>query len=135
MTQAIPVWIAASQRFQTEMAERTKKGEKVSPGEALDLWNGALDHALMQFNRSGEFARLQQKLLRASLQHRLELRKIGERSARMFDMPTREEMTDVYRRMHQMQREIHQLRRELRAARSGESAAPNAIGGAEHGAC
>jgi hypothetical protein len=47
----------------------------------------------MEFNRSGEFAKIQQRLLRASAQYRLELRKLGERGARLFDMPTRAEMT------------------------------------------
>jgi hypothetical protein len=122
MKLSIPMWAAACQRFQAEVAERAQRGERVrSPGEALDLWNGVLDRTLMEFNRSGEFARIQQRLLRASARHRLELRKIGERSAQLFDMPTREEMTDLYRRMHEMQREIHKLRREVRVLRNGSS--------------
>jgi hypothetical protein len=126
VTFSIPMWIAASQRFQAEVSERAKRGEKIrSPGEALDLWNGVLDHTLMEFNRSGEFTRIQQRLLRASLQQRLELRKIGERTARMFDMPTRKEMTDLYRRMHEMQRELHRLRREVRSVHDRSHSASN----------
>lgn len=75
----------------------------------------------MEFNRSGEFAKLQRRLLRASAQYRLELRKLGERGARLFDMPTRAEMTDVYRRMHDMQREVQKLRRELSALRHSKA--------------
>ena len=71
----------------------------------------------MEFNRSGEFAKIQQRLLRASAQYRLELRKLSERGARLFDMPTRSEMTDVYRRMRDMQREVQKLRRELSTLR------------------
>jgi hypothetical protein len=126
MTVSIPMWIAASQRFQAEISEREKRGEKIhSPGEALDLWNGVLDQALMEFNRSGEYTRIQQRLLNASLQQRLELRKIGERTARMFDMPTRKELTDLYRRIHEMQREVHRLGRELRSMRNRAHSASN----------
>jgi hypothetical protein len=115
---SIPLWVSASQRFQAEVAARGERGEEVkSPGEALDLWNGVIDRTLMEFNRSGEFAKIQQRLLRASAQCRLELRKTGERGARFFDMPTRTEMTDIYRRMHDMQRQIQGLRREVQTLR------------------
>jgi Poly(R)-hydroxyalkanoic acid synthase subunit (PHA_synth_III_E) len=126
---SIPIWAAASQRFQAEMAERVKKeGKAKSPGEALDLWNGVLDRTMMEFNRSGDYARMQQQLLRASSQHRLELRRIGEQSARMFDLPTRKEMTDIYRRLHELQREVYGLRRELRELRNGRASASDRTG-------
>ena len=114
----VPLWLSASQRFQTEIAARALRGEPVtSPGEAHDLWNGVIDRAMMEFNRTSEFAKIQQRLLRASAQYKLELRKTGERAAGVFDMPTRTEMTDVYSRMHDMQREMHKLRREIRSLR------------------
>jgi hypothetical protein len=122
MSISLPLWLSATQQFQTEIATRAKQGNGVqSPGEALDLWNGIADRALMEFNRSGEFAKIQQRLLRASAQYRLELRKLGERGAQLFDMPTRAEMTDVYRRMHDMQREVQNLRRELSALRHSKA--------------
>ncbi len=118
MSISVPLWISASERFQAEILARTPRGEKMkSPGEALDLWNGVLDRTLMEFNRSGDFAKIQRRLLRAWAQCRLELRKAGERGARLFDMPTRTEMTDVYCRMHEMQRDIQKLRREVRILR------------------
>jgi len=122
MSISLPLWLSATRQFQAEITTRAKQGNGVqSPGEALDLWNGIVDRALMEFNRSGEFAKLQQRLLRASAQYRLELRKLGERGARLFDMPTRAEMTDVYRRMHDMQREVQKLRRELSALRHSKA--------------
>lgn len=118
MSVSIPLWITISQNFQGEVAARAQNGRAVrSPGEALDLWNNVVDRTLMEFNRSGEFARLQQQLLRALTQSRLELRKLGEKSSQFLDMPTRSEMTDVYRRMHGMQRELQDLRQQVRALR------------------
>jgi hypothetical protein len=123
MSISVPLWMSASQRFQAEVNARAQRGEALkSPGEALDLWNSILDRTLMEFNRSGDFAKMQQRLLRASAQYRLELRRAGERGARFFDMPTRTEMTDVYCRMHELQREIQKLRREVRTLRRDASA-------------
>ena len=118
MAVSIPLWITISQNFQGEVAAGAQNGRAVrTPGEALDLWNNVVDRTLMEFNRSGDFARLQQQLLRALTQSRLELRKLGEKSSQVLDMPTRSEMTDVYRRMHGMQRELQDLRQQVRALR------------------
>ena len=118
MAVSIPLWTTISQNFQGEVAARAQNGRAVrTPGEALDLWNNVVDRTLMEFNRSGDFARLQQQLLRALTQSRLELRKLGEKSSQFLDMPTRSEMTDVYRRMHGMQRELQDLRQQVRALR------------------
>jgi Poly(R)-hydroxyalkanoic acid synthase subunit (PHA_synth_III_E) len=128
MSISLPLWLSASRQFQAEIAARDKQGNGVkSPGEALDLWNSIVDRTLMEFNRSGEFARIQQRMLRASTQYRLELRKIGERGARLFDVPTRTEMTDVYRRLRDMQREVQKLRRELSTLRQGKSTSADPI--------
>ena len=122
MSSTIPLWLSATVRFQAEIAARNLRGEPMkSPAEALDLWNGIIDRAMMEFNRSSEFATIQQRLLRASAQYKLELRKSGERAAGVFDMPTRTELTDVYSRMHDMQREMQKLRREVRTLRKGAS--------------
>lgn len=116
---SVPLWMTISQRFQAELAARKKAGDGVkSHGATLDLWNSVVDRALMEFNRSVEFADIQRRLLRASANCRLQMRAIGERSARLFDMPTRSEMIDAYRRIHDMQREIQQLRREIRTLRN-----------------
>ena len=118
MAVSIPLWLQISRNFQGEIARRAEAGKPMAtPGEALDLWNNVVDRTLMEFNRSSDFARLQQRLLRALTEYRLELRKLGEKSSQLLDMPTRSEMTEVYRRMHAMQRELQELRQQLRALR------------------
>jgi hypothetical protein len=62
MSISLPLWLSATRQFQAEITARAKQGNGVkSPGEALDLWNGIVDRALMEFNRSGEFAKIQQR--------------------------------------------------------------------------
>ena len=129
MVAAAPVWLEACRRFQAEVAERRQAGERLdSAGTALDLWNGVLDRTLMEFNRSAEFAAVQQRFLHAAMRQRLEVRKLFEGAAKAVDLPTGTEMKDVYRRLHDLQREVHALKRELRQQ------AKSASGGKRRGA-
>jgi hypothetical protein len=131
---AAPVWVQVCQRFQAEVAERRTQGETLdSAGEAMDLWNNVLDRTLMEFNRSEDFARVQQRFLHAAMRQRQEVRRTFERAAKAVDLPTRTEMTDVYQRLHDLTREVHGLRRELRALRPTDKAEarPAAAAGSE----
>jgi hypothetical protein len=131
---AAPVWVQVCQRFQAEVAERRTQGETLdSAGDAMDLWNNVLDRTLMEFNRSEDFARVQQRFLHAAMRQRQEVRRTFERAAKAVDLPTRTEMTDVYQRLHDLTREVHGLRRELRALRPTDKAEarPAAAAGSE----
>jgi hypothetical protein len=124
---AAPVWVQACQRFQAEAAERRAQGEKFdSAGAAMDLWNNVLDRTLMEFNRSADFAKVQQRFLHAAMRQRREVRKTAERAAKAVDLPTRTEMTDVYQRLHDLTREVYGLRREVRALRESQAAGKKA---------
>ena len=120
---AAPVWVQACQRFQAEVAERRARGDTLdSAGAAMDLWNNVLDRTLMEFNRSADFAKVQQRFLQAAMRQRRAVRTTFERAAKGVDLPTRTEMTDVYQRLHDLLREVHGLRREVRALREAQAA-------------
>ncbi len=120
---AAPAWVQACQSFQTEVAERRERGERFeSAGAAMDLWNNVLDRTLMEFNRSADFAKVQQRFLHAAMRQRREVRRTFERAAKAVDLPTRTEMNDVYQRLHDLVREVHGLRREVRALRQAQAA-------------
>jgi hypothetical protein len=111
MRVGIPIWVEACKRFEKEVAQQNEKGQSAdSAGDALELWNTVLDRTLMEFNRSSEFADLQQRYLRAGISQRLETRRYFEMLARMADSPTRSEMDDVYRRLHELRRDVAALR-------------------------
>jgi hypothetical protein len=114
---AMPIWIEACKRFEAEAARQRDKGEKLDSGSgALELWNNTLDRTLMEFNRSSEFAELQQRYLRGGIRQKLETRRYFERLAKAVDNPSRSELDDVYRRLHELRREVASLRRKLKAA-------------------
>jgi hypothetical protein len=112
------MWPRLIQRFQAELEELRRKGTALdSAGREMDLWNNVVDRTLMEFNRSMDFAALQQRFLHAVMQQRRELRKMTEQAAKALELPTRSEMDDIYRRLHDLTREVDGLRRELRALR------------------
>ena len=111
MRVGIPIWVEACKRFEKEAAQQKEKGHSAdSAGDALELWNTVLDRTLMEFNRSSEYADLQQRYLRAGIRQRLETRRYFEMLAKMADGPTRAEMDDVYRRLHEIRRDVAALR-------------------------
>jgi hypothetical protein len=113
---ATPIWIEACQRFESEALQRRKEGESFdSASEALELWNNTLDRTLMEFNRSSEFADLQQRYLRAAIRQRLETRRYFEQLAKAVDGPTRPELDDIYHRLHELRRDVAALRQRLDA--------------------
>jgi hypothetical protein len=121
---SLPIWIKACERFLAEVKERQGADPAGTPsaGDVMDVWNNVLDRTLLEFNRSGEFAQAQQQLLHAAAQHRRELSGAFERVAKAVNMPTRAEMTDVYRRLHDLTREVHALRQEIRNMRAPKAA-------------
>jgi Poly(R)-hydroxyalkanoic acid synthase subunit (PHA_synth_III_E) len=111
MRVGIPIWVEACKRFEKEVAQQNEMGQSTdSAGDALELWNTVLDRTLMEFNRSSEFADLQQRYLRAGIRQRLETRRYFEMLAKMAESPTRAEMDDVYRRLHELRRDVTALR-------------------------
>lgn len=103
--------------FQNRLAA---KGLKVDgSGEALDLWNQTVDETLMAFNRSDTFADLQRRFVRAMMAYRLEQRWLVGRIAEHYHLPTREEIDELARRVHDLERENRRLRRAAEAAAPG----------------
>ena len=123
---ATPIWIEACQRFEGEAARRRQNGESFdSASEALELWNNTLDRTLMEFNRSSEFADLQQRYLRAAIHQKLETRRYFEQLAKAVEAPTRQELDDIYRRLHELRRDVVALRQQKDASSStGGARAP-----------
>ena len=116
---SVPIWVKSCERFLAEVKKRQQgaPGGTPSAGDLLDVWNNVLDLTLMEFNRSGEFARAQRSLLHAAADQRRQLSGAVEKVAKAVDIPTRTEMTDVYRRLHDLTREVFLLRQEVRAMR------------------
>lgn len=116
------IWPRLMQRYQAELEESRSQGAASDgAGRAMDLWNNVLDRTLMEFNRSMDFATLQQRFLHAVMRQRHEVRALTEQAAKALELPTRTEMDDTYRRLHDLTREVDALRREVRALRKQQT--------------
>jgi hypothetical protein len=110
---ALRVWSEVGQNFQQQLAAAETRPD--GPGEALDLWNAAVDETLMRFHRSEAFAELQRRFLRAAMRYRKEQRRLVERAAELYDLPTRSEVDALARRVHALERENRALKRRVEA--------------------
>lgn len=92
------------------------KGLKLDgSGDALDLWNATVDETLVAFNRSETFADLQRRFVRALMAYHLERRWLAGKVAAHYDLPTRDEIDELARRVHDLERENRRLRRAVQA--------------------
>lgn len=98
-------------RFQERLAASGVKLD--GSGEALDLWNATVDETLMSFNRSEAFADIQRRFIRAYMACRREQRWLVGRMSEQFDVPTRAEIDELTRRVHDLERENRRIRRAL----------------------
>jgi polyhydroxyalkanoate synthase subunit PhaE len=113
---ATQVWTEACRRFQARLEEARKARRRFDgPGEVVDLWNNIVDDTLIEFNRSEHFADLQRRFVRAMMRYRIEQRHLAEKVCEVYDLPTRTEVDELHRKVHELQREVRRLRRAAKA--------------------
>jgi class III poly(R)-hydroxyalkanoic acid synthase PhaE subunit len=100
-----------------------------SPKHLYDLWIECGEAAFARMAHSAEYAHTQGELTNSLSQLRTEQRKLAESIARELDLPTREEVNSVHRRLKELKAQLRaletQMEREQRPARpaSGEKRA------------
>ena len=121
-------WSEACAELFAELHGAAAKGEPVHSGrELIDRFITVLNRKMQNVQRSEEFLASQRKLLEAFLSSRTHERELIELLANAFDLPTRTEIDDAHRSVHDLKREVRGLRRELDRLR-GESAAGHSAG-------
>jgi polyhydroxyalkanoate synthase subunit PhaE len=104
-------------------------GAKLGTGEALtspkalyDLWIEAAEAAFAKMAHGADYARTQGELANALSALRTEQRKLFESFSRELDLPTRDELNSVHRRLKELKAEL----RAFEAALAGERPASRA---------
>jgi class III poly(R)-hydroxyalkanoic acid synthase PhaE subunit len=99
------------------LAKLAEKGEKVtSPRDLMRTWYSIADRTLMQKFNTPEFLRIQDKLTDALMGHKKAQRDALEIVYNAMEIPTRSEIDEAYRDIHEMKRELRALRRALKEA-------------------
>jgi poly[(R)-3-hydroxyalkanoate] polymerase subunit PhaE len=135
-------------KFQTAMAEGMSKaveatidrlgqlkakGEKItSVRELMKLWFSSADGTLMHVFNSPEFLAIQDEMTTANNEYRIRQREVLEDVYQKLDIPTRSEIDDAYKIIHDLKREVRDLKKAVNATggKAVEKSAKGSVRGA-----
>ncbi|MBE0616762.1 MAG: hypothetical protein IH608_02385, partial [Proteobacteria bacterium] len=99
-----------------------EKGEKINTFRALfDLWIATAEKTYFEIASTESFAEIQGKLVNAAMQHRVRERELMDAVVKSMHLPTRRELDDAYRHLHDLKNEVRALRREVAQLESSPS--------------
>jgi poly[(R)-3-hydroxyalkanoate] polymerase subunit PhaE len=105
-------WVTANQSFAGKLQERFNAGEAMQPADALKLWLETANTALLETQRSPSFLEAQRRLLRCGMEFLLTQREVVESAVEPAGLPTRTEIDEVHRAIHDLKRRLRTLERE-----------------------
>lgn len=99
------------------LAKLAEKGEKVtSARDLMRTWYSIADRTLMEKFNSKEFIDVQNKLTDALMNHKKVQREALEVVYAAMEIPTRSEVDEAYRDIHELKKEIRSLKQALKEA-------------------
>ncbi|HMW16918.1 MAG TPA: poly(R)-hydroxyalkanoic acid synthase subunit PhaE [Accumulibacter sp.] len=97
-----------------ELGKLAAKGEKITTvRDLMRLWYRTADGSLLITFNSKEFLDIQNQFSLAQQQYKLAQRVVVEDIFRSFDIPTRTEVDEAYKVIHDLKKEVRALRKEL----------------------
>ena len=108
---------AWSRAFQTFSKETAKDPRLLQQGfrAVLDRWLGIANDELIRTQRTDAFLKAQRELLAAGVAYRLKERELVEVWCETHSMPTRTEVDDLHRTVHELRRQVRALNARLAA--------------------
>jgi len=98
------------------LAELKSKGEKItSVRDLMKLWFTTADGTLSHVFNSPEFLAIQDAMTTANNAYRIRQRAVLEDVYQTLDIPTRSEIDDAYKIIHDLKRELRALKKALHA--------------------
>jgi len=108
-----------------ELVEQGERGEKIESFRGLfDLWVAAAEKAYFEVASTESFAGIQGRLVNAAMQYRIQEQEVTEAVLKGLHLPTRRELDDAYRRLHDLKGEVRALRGEIAQLKAVRSPAP-----------
>ena len=80
---------------------------------ALETWLKIANDELLETQRSNEFMAAQRGMLRSSVEIKARMREVAETWSESYQMPTRTEVDDLMKIVHELRREVRKLKREM----------------------
>ncbi|MGI9366570.1 MAG: poly(R)-hydroxyalkanoic acid synthase subunit PhaE [Rhizobiaceae bacterium] len=106
-------WGRAFQKYSENFTLEDLQSGEVK--EALDAWLKAANDELLETQRTPEFMDAQRRLMRAGVEIKARQRDTAEAWSDSWQMPTRTEVDDLAKIVHELRREVRKLKRELAA--------------------
>ena len=105
-------WAQANTRFAERLAQRYGTGTDIPDAkESLKLWLDTANQVLLETHRSEKFLDAQRQLLRDGMDFMLAEREFVEALVEPAGLPTRTEMDEVHRSIHELKRRVKTLER------------------------
>ncbi|MCM8594906.1 poly(R)-hydroxyalkanoic acid synthase subunit PhaE [Accumulibacter sp.] len=111
-----------------ELAKLAAKGEKITAvRDLMRLWYRTADASLQVTFNSQEFLDAQNEFTKAQQAYKLTQRVVIEDVLRGLDIPTRSEIDEAYKVIHDLKKEVRALRKQLPAPAAVAAAKPAAV--------
>lgn len=91
-----------------------------NPDKAMNAWLAAANHELLDTQRSPEFMDAQRRMVRSSTEIKARQKDLAEAWSEMYQMPTRTEVDDLIKTVHELRRELRKVKREVAAMKAGD---------------
>ena len=105
-------WITANQDFASKLQQRFSAGDATKPDDALKLWLETANTTLLETQRSPSFLEAQRQLLRCGMDFLLAQREVVESLVEPAGLPTRTEIDEVHRSIHELKRRLRRIEQE-----------------------
>jgi class III poly(R)-hydroxyalkanoic acid synthase PhaE subunit len=126
-TEMVNTGLRALEGLLRELVEKSERGEKIESLRALfDLWVATAEKTYFEMASTDAFAEIQGRFVNAAMQHRIRERELMDALMKSLHLPTRRELDDAYRHLHDLKNEVRALRREVSQMRASSGAAPAA---------
>lgn len=97
-----------------QLGKVAAKGEKItSVRDLMRLWYRTADASLLVTFNSQEFLDIQNQFSKAQQDYKLTQRSVVEDILRNFDIPTRSEVDEAYKVIHDLKKEVRALKKEI----------------------
>jgi class III poly(R)-hydroxyalkanoic acid synthase PhaE subunit len=110
----LDVWLKASEELMRELASSEEKGETVQDWQQfLQVWSSVFDRVFAQTFRSENALEVQGNFLNSAVTYRLYQQQLMEVFLKMYDLPTRSEVDEIYRSIYELRKEIKSLKKSI----------------------
>jgi class III poly(R)-hydroxyalkanoic acid synthase PhaE subunit len=100
----------AMEKLVEVLKDKASKSEKVeSARELFDLWVEIAEQTYFEAASTEAFAQTQADLVNAAMRHRIEEKNLVEIFYKAIHLPTRQEIDDAYKHMHEMRSQVKKL--------------------------